>query len=554
MRQIKFPVLILLMIFGLFSCQKDEMTLESENKTDINGDVEPKGMMVLGNKLENPYSVENMKKAYESLKSSTTLKSATTDTFEVVANTLYIRFLPKDSTDLRILWADTTIELFDFPLDYEIVEEGFYYHDPEIPEGQPTWQYTSVPIDYQFPNVKYEIIEECYIPEDDEEDIELKSSYSDDFYGQLELEAFRITGNLEEESTLKSTNGIMAKKKKPKGTIRVNNTIDGLEGVMRVKVRVHNFVKWNTRNTDESGNYQMDKNFRTNVHYAVIFENSRGFKIWGNWAFLAPAHYNMGWHSNSGYSRDIYQNSDAWKWSTVNNSVYKYIDYCDDFSISKPPSNLRVWVFEKGSGTTMGSASMLRRTWGLYGFTTSSKLGNFFLKMNGINLSVNYLALITKFAQPDITISVNSDNVGTDDVYNTTFHECAHASHWTKVGSSYWVKYINYIITYGAYGDGTGQNAGYCGVGEMWGNYIGAMLERQEFSRTNWNDLNHGEDWYNPGFLRHVDDIPDVTTSEIFSCMTSNTNTIAKMVEQLKTKTENDEDVDNAYDLYPDWP
>ena len=33
-----------------------------------------------------------------------------------------------------------------------------------------------------------------------------------------------------------------------------------------------------------------------------------------------------------------------------------------------------------------------------------------------------------------------------------------------------------------------------------------------------------------------------------------NVNTIAKMVEQLKTKTENDEDVDNAYDLYPDWP
>jgi hypothetical protein len=153
---------------------------------------------------------------------------------------------------------------------------------------------------------------------------------------------------------------------------------------------------------------------------------------------------------------------------------------------------------------------------------------------------------------------INQNAVGTDDVYNTTFHECGHASHWSKVGSSYWVKYINYIITYGSrdnpYGKGTGNNAGYCGVGEMWGNYIGAMFERQEFSRTNWNDLNHGEGWYNPGFLRHVDDIPDVTTSEIFSCMTSSTNTIAKMVEQLKTKTENDEDIDNAYNLYTDWP
>lgn len=195
---------------------------------------------------------------------------------------------------------------------------------------------------------------------------------------------------------------------------------------------------------------------------------------------------------------------------------------------------------------------------GFYGFHTTSKLNTFFNYVSGINISTTILGNLVKFVAPDITISVNSGNVGTDDVYNTVFHECGHASHWTKVGSSYWVKYINYIITYGSkdnpYGNGTGHNAGYCGVGEMWGNYIGAMLERREFSRTNWNDLNHGEDWYNPGFLRHVDDITDVTTSEIFSCMTSGTNTIDKMVSKLKTKTINDEEVDDAYDLYTDWP
>lgn len=146
------------MIIGLIGCQKEDLTLESENQTEFNGDLEPKGMMVLEDKLENPYSVKNMKKAYESLKSGGMLKSTASDPFEVVANTLYISFLPKDSADLNILWADTTIELFDYPLDYEIVEAGFYYHDPEIPEGQPTWQYTSVPISYQFPNVSYEII------------------------------------------------------------------------------------------------------------------------------------------------------------------------------------------------------------------------------------------------------------------------------------------------------------------------------------------------------------------------------------------------------------
>jgi hypothetical protein len=116
------------MIFGLFSCQKDELTFETETQIETNQNVEPKEIIVLGNKLENPYSVENMKRAYESLKSSGILKSATTDTFDIETNTLYIRFLPKDSADLRLLWADTTIELFDYPMDYEITEEGFYYH------------------------------------------------------------------------------------------------------------------------------------------------------------------------------------------------------------------------------------------------------------------------------------------------------------------------------------------------------------------------------------------------------------------------------------------
>ena len=103
-------------------------------------------------------------------------------------------------------------------------------------------------------------------------------------------------------------------------------------------------------------------------------------------------------------------------------------------------------------------------------------------------------------------------------------------------------------------------------VGEMWGNYIGALFERQEFIghwpynstafANNWTWFDDEEDWYNPGFLKHVDNIADITTSEIFSCMTSSTTTINRMVEQLKTKTENDGQVDNAYNRieYNDWP
>ena len=33
MKRIKNPLLFLLMLFGLFSCQKDELNLETENNT-----------------------------------------------------------------------------------------------------------------------------------------------------------------------------------------------------------------------------------------------------------------------------------------------------------------------------------------------------------------------------------------------------------------------------------------------------------------------------------------------------------------------------------------
>lgn len=163
-----------------------------------------------------------------------------------------------------------------------------------------------------------------------------------------------------------------------------------------------------------------------------------------------------------------------------------------------------------------------------------------------------------KYILPDILIRAGSSK-GTDGVFSTTFHELAHASHFKKVGSGYWIKYINYIITYGAYGDGHGANSGNCGIGEMWGNYFSAFLIRQEFKYTtpfhnDWFWFNEEEDWYNPGFLKFVDNISDVSISEIFGCLKSTTNTFSDLKNGLKLKTVNDEKVDQAFANYSDWP
>ena len=62
------------------------------------------------------------------------------------------------------------------------------------------------------------------------------------------------------------------------------------------------------------------------------------------------------------------------------------------------------------------------------------------------------------------------------------------------------------------------------------------------------------EDWYNPGFLKLVNDISDISTADIFSCLTKDTDTFEKLISKLKTKTINDEQVDHAFNRYTDWP
>nr|MDA3882183.1 hypothetical protein [Bacteroidales bacterium] len=175
------------------NCQKEDMAQNTHSVQQENSE----GKIILGKKLENPYSLENMKKAYESLQSKDQLKSVTVDEEVIEPTHFYVRFLPEDSLQLHKLRSDS-LELFDYPLDYAIEQEGYYYHDSSIPEDQITWQYTAVPVQYEFPNVKYEIIEPCFIP-DDSLETKLKSTTGIDFLAMLEYESYRLTDNLDEE-------------------------------------------------------------------------------------------------------------------------------------------------------------------------------------------------------------------------------------------------------------------------------------------------------------------------------------------------------------------
>ncbi len=127
-------------LIGMFtySCQtKEDIRVETAVSDNFNQN-DDLYMMVLGEKLENPYTVENMQKAWQNVKKSKTVaKRGMEEEIEITTTHLYIRFKPKDEEELTLLQKDTTLLLFDHPLDYEITEEGDFYQDPEISEERP---------------------------------------------------------------------------------------------------------------------------------------------------------------------------------------------------------------------------------------------------------------------------------------------------------------------------------------------------------------------------------------------------------------------------------
>ena len=136
--------LLLLTLIGIliYSCQNDDDFI----KEDISfiQQSKPENITKLGKKLENPFSVANMQRALDTiLKEVKRSKSYQAKSFqksaeqiEIKVTDLYVRFLPKDSLELNIIEKDTVLILYDHPLDYEIVEQGEYYHDPELPDDQ----------------------------------------------------------------------------------------------------------------------------------------------------------------------------------------------------------------------------------------------------------------------------------------------------------------------------------------------------------------------------------------------------------------------------------
>jgi len=85
------------------------MTMDSA----VTLNLEPEGMMVLGEKLNNPYSVSIMLMAYKALMPQTRFDI---NCDEISATHRYVKFIPKTEEELSLLKTDSTLTLFQYHL------------------------------------------------------------------------------------------------------------------------------------------------------------------------------------------------------------------------------------------------------------------------------------------------------------------------------------------------------------------------------------------------------------------------------------------------------
>lgn len=490
-------VTLFLLALTVLSCGKEDMYHGRDIDYDYGRDLKH-GAIVLGERLDNPYKTENMARALKSL------YPTKADRVELSSTDLYVRFLPEDKAQCDLL-EDMGLHLVDHPLDYDIVVDGDWYHDPQVPEDDVTWQYAVVPVGFEFPEMRYEIIHECYLSENDALS---KSSDAGIDWDAVERESYVLTGN---SALISDPVTRAADKVCPSGRITiVDRHAYGSKpfGVAGVKVMCNSFVKFSTAYTDRDGYYTMPKSFSADLRYRLVFKNEKGFAIGFNLILLPASVSTLGKSGPEGVTMTITEESDEklFKRCAVNNAAYDYFARCasEDMGIAAPPADLRIWLFH---GLQASSAVMLH-----HGALMSS------------DLLTKYLGQFTQLLEvflPDVTLGVDGRN-SYRDLYSNTCHELAHASHFTKVGVAYWDRYIKYIMasyvkTSGkTYGDGTGNDAGVCEIGEMWAYYLESKMYKDRYGGS---FPSFGTSfWFYPQIFRYLDE-RGVSCSEIFSVL-----------------------------------
>jgi hypothetical protein len=546
-----------LLVFFI-SCSKDSNIFYQDGHTqhrsnDVCNDRTRYTQTMIGEEINNPFEINNLRQAQESLCDGIF--------GEIEPTHQLIKFTRLNSSQLKLLGIDSSLVLLDYPFNHKVIEMGDYYQEPGLSKDEIQSFYSVVKTDKAFPEgIHYEVIEE----------------YNYDYtYPLLLVESFRITNNFEyvndyvrfedfvqngntfcdkvlnpgddcPEGCTKilvpddappfykwecdcsggsnggsnggSTGGpggghlnacncpIPSDPEIPAGCIQVV-TDSAPEGVNTIQVLVADnwgqFLFPHKTWTDANGCWRVNARMNRNVWVWTKFLNSHSFERAARtegaiWEFLLPIKDYIGKYGephNNIYT--LYRDGTSikeyilWGAATAINQVQVFNGLASAQGINILPSILDVWITPL---TTSGATLMMNQA------------GN----IGGISGIPNPAIF------PDISLGIRSSRSRQNSL---AYHEFAHASHYTLVGPSWWGKLIEAELANASslvyapsgmetfqfsgdpYGNGTRPLDRYIAVAESWSEHI-----EESFTDSNGEFLTFGNGYIPEGLFEDLRD------------------------------------------------
>lgn len=494
---------ILFIVFSLFifSCKENDdfyenkptsgESIEYSMKTDTESEKpDIQSQIILGQKLENPYSVDNMQDAFEYynnvVPNSPFLNKVVTTTHK------YVKILPNNISHLEVLDSldksdeESAIVLHDFPLDYEILEDGDYYVEPTDENDLYHPIYTVIPMGYTLPgNLPYEVLENLYEPSEEEYDVETVALFFADWEDDLESDGIKdlTEENLPEYlNNIKEEGELFGKRYRPNGYVKVQNTFNyQYDNLQYAKISIGRGIWWKYTYTDNNGYFNSPKKYRGKVRIRAKWRSYTATirKTWNEILGIQVSDHLMtltrGTNGRTKYIDYTEPHTGAggidlagghlWFKGTVHNGIVKYNSYCISQGIVHLVLDANVWVWAKGNDA---STPMLYKYKQLPYLAQLAGVGqaNFWNVLTNI-VSGNLIALVPSHLRPDhIYAGLKNRNIKEGGPSSTllinqlVFHESGHFSHATKTGANYWANVFaseisNQIHQGHPYSDGT---------------------------------------------------------------------------------------------------
>ncbi|WP_299313097.1 hypothetical protein [uncultured Aquimarina sp.] len=416
----KLSILIVFALLSivLSSCQKGDDTLPENLEENITSKPYPTGMLRFGKKLENPYSVFNMKKAWENINQNPENEISSSISIAIKPTHLYLKFKPKNDQELSVLKHQEDLDLYSYPLDYEIKEGGAYYIDPEIQEGVPTYQYAAYPIDKELPKVvEYEILEELFIPNEFQSYTIVKNGNTIDILDLLEEEALKITGNQEvNDSNIQKMN----RRWTPAGRIMVwDDVVNRYVPVVDLEVKARRWFTTRKGKTNVNGFYRADGTFKKEANYSIAWEKYE-FSIRSGTigqAILNGPKRKGDWNVNLGQRNSTTVRDKQQYYALIFQAARDYY-YGNRFGLDSPPKNGTL------NPQTKIAADITERQ----------------------NEKPSHAAIYARTGGFLPTIYARTWERSAERVYAVTAHELAHYSHWNLDRNAFRLLVAQYLI------------------------------------------------------------------------------------------------------------